>query len=124
MTIPTPESAIAADRRHWLSRRGGLLIGGLSLAVLGASLLASSDDLDWETIDQGHFIDVAADAADKDTVLATTGTSELRSYDTTGRSKGLEITDSQWYAASDQGLFSSVDTGSSWRALITYGDPT
>ncbi|CAN5484304.1 hypothetical protein BH09ACT12_BH09ACT12_23940 [soil metagenome] len=135
-------------------------------------LLTSTDNLDWETVAQGSFIDVATDPGPDDSVLATTDVGELRSYDTTGRSTGipdapvmtfidwpapdllvglapdgsvlvsatggsgweragkvpgqpsaLEVTDSRWYAASDQGLFSSVDTGSSWQALITYGDP-
>lgn len=38
-----------------------------------------------------------------------------------GQPTALKLTDSEWYAASDQGFFSSMDTGFSWQHLFTYG---
>lgn len=136
-------------------------------------LLTSTDNREWETVAQGPFIDVAADPAGADVVLATTGAGELRFYDTAGSTTGiaqapvltfidwpiqeqlvglgpdgsvlvsattgssweqvgqvpgqptaLEVTESEWYAASDQGLFSSVDDGSSWQPVFTFGGPS
>ncbi|GEP38122.1 hypothetical protein NPS01_17850 [Nocardioides psychrotolerans] len=56
------------------------------------------------------------------TVFASTSTASSweRVGQVPGRPSALEVTDTGWYAASDQGLFSSTSSGSSWQPLFTY----
>lgn len=99
-------------------------------------LLTSTDNRVWGTVARGRFIDVAADPAGKDVVLATTGVGELRFYDPAGSSTGISqapvLTFIDWPdreqlvgLAPDGSVFVSATTGSSWeRVGQVPGQPT
>ena len=57
------------------------------------------------------------------TVFTSTGTASewQRAGRVPGQPSALEVSDAGWYAASDQGLFSSASSGTTWKPVFTYG---
>ncbi len=87
---------------------------GTSTAVPGSPTLTF---IDWAAPDL--LVGLGPDG----TVYTSTGTASV--WQPAGRVPGqpsaLEVTTTGWYAASDQGLFSSTTSGTSWEPVFTYG---
>ncbi|WP_309650723.1 F510_1955 family glycosylhydrolase [Nocardioides sp.] len=87
---------------------------GTSTAVPGSPTLTF---VDWAAPDL--LVGLGPDG----TVYTSTGTASewQRAGRVPGQPSALEVTTTSWYAASDQGLFSSTTSGTSWEPVFTYG---